>query len=441
MSDNPTGAIEQALEADFLARYPIEASVLLDKMKAEDAAALLARHEPRTLADVFATLSPALWPGIAPRLPEPLFVQTLNRVPPTAVAAVLRVLDDARQQRILEQLDSSLRPDVELLLSCPPGSAGAVMDPRVVFLRPHQRVGEALARLREERYHRRYVRAQRIMLVVDDEARLLGIVAIQDLALAHPDDLVSEYMQPAPAFVPLTATTEEIVDALSEHTLSSLPVVDAEGHLVGIVRYEKLVAAAQENASVDLQTMFGASRDEKALSPPVFAVRKRLPWLQINLLTAFLAAAVVGVFEHTIASYTALAVLLPVVAGQSGNTGAQALAVVIRGLALREISIAHWRRVLTKETLVATVNGLAVALTCALGVFVWSGSLGLTAVIAVSMVISMAIAGLAGAGIPILLTRLGQDPAQSSSIILTTVTDVAGFFSFLGIATVFLAML
>jgi magnesium transporter len=170
-------------------------------------------------------------------------------------------------------------------------------------------------------------------------------------------------------------------------------------------------------------------------------VRARLPWLEINLLTAFLASAVVGLFEPTIAAFTALAVLLPVVAGQSGNTGAQALAVTMRGLALREIRVAQWARVVRKETAVAFFNGWAVALTTALGVFVWSRSPGLALVIGSSMVISMVAAGLAGAAIPIVLTSIGRDPAQSSSIILTTVTDVVGFFSFLGIATMLSGML
>jgi magnesium transporter len=161
--------------------------------------------------------------------------------------------------------------------------------------------------------------------------------------------------------------------------------------------------------------------------------------MQVNLLTAFLAASVVGIFEDTIARFTALAVLLPVVAGQSGNAGAQALAVTMRGLALREITIRHWLRVTFKEVNVGLLNGLAVAVTCGIGVYFWSGSLGLVAVIAVSMVLAMIAAGFAGAVVPIVLTRLGQDPAQSSSIVLTTVTDVAGFFSFLGIATLLAA--
>jgi magnesium transporter len=185
-----------------------------------------------------------------------------------------------------------------------------------------------------------------------------------------------------------------------------------------------------------MQQMVGVNRDERALSPVAFAVKKRLPWLNINLLTAFLAAAVVGMFEGPIARVTSLAVLLPVVAGQSGNSGSQALAVTMRGLALREIRAVHWPRVALKELAVGVTNGLAIAVVTGAGVWLWSGKPMLSVVISVSMVLSMAAAGLAGASIPIVLKRLGQDPAQSSSIILTTVTDVIGFSSFLGFATV-----
>jgi magnesium transporter len=187
--------------------------------------------------------------------------------------------------------------------------------------------------------------------------------------------------------------------------------------------------------------MVGVSREERALSSVGFAVRKRLPWLQINLATAFLAAAVVGLFEATIAQFTALAVLLPVVAGQSGNTGAQALAVTMRGLTLHEISLREWLRVVVKESSVGMLNGVAVAVVTMAGVYLWSGSSGLSLVIGVAMVLSMTIAGIAGAGVPLVLRALGQDPAQSSSIVLTTVTDVMGFLSFLGLASAFSAVL
>jgi len=202
-----------------------------------------------------------------------------------------------------------------------------------------------------------------------------------------------------------------------------------------------VLRVAEQDASADMQTMVGASRDERALSSAMFAVRKRLPWLEINLVTAFLAAAVVGLFEETIARFTALAVLLPVVAGQSGNTGAQALAVTMRGLTLHEIGLRHWLAVSIKEAAVGFVNGIAVAAATMLGVYVWSGSPGLTMVIGIAMVLSMTIAGVAGACVPMALRATGQDPAQSSSIILTTVTDIAGFFSFLALATMFARML
>ena len=230
---------------------------------------------------------------------------------------------------------------------------------------------------------------------------------------------------------------QQIVELCSQRLLFTVPVVDLDGHLLGVIRNQDIVKASQEDATADILTMVGAYKDERPLSSVSFSVRKRLPWLQLNLLTAFLAAFVVGIFESTIAQFTALAVLLPIVAGQSGNTGAQSLAVVIRGLALRDIRPSQWFRISGKEVFVAFLNSLAVAATACLAVALWSRSIGLTLVIGISMVISMVIAGLSGAIIPMALKAIKQDPAQSSSIVLTTVTDIVGFLSFLGLATLF----
>jgi magnesium transporter len=310
------------------------------------------------------------------------------------------------------------------------------MDPRVMLLRRDTTVREVLVRIRASRR-----RATRRLFVVDADNLLEGQVDIQDVATASATTRLEEIQRPVRAVVNAVAPREEVVEIIEHYKLTDLPVVDAEGRLIGVVRYRNLMAAAENEATVAMQTMVGVSKDEKALSNVSFAVRKRLPWLQINLVTAFLAASVVGLFESTIAKYTALAVLLPVVAGQSGNTGAQALAVTMRGLALREIRLRQWPRILFKEASTAFWNGLAVAATTALGVWVWSASPGLAGVIGVSMILSMVIAGISGAAIPLLLTAARQDPAQSSSIVLTTVTDVAGFFSFLGIAYLFADLL
>jgi len=306
----------------------------------------------------------------------------------------------------------------------------------VMAVQPHTTVSRTLARLRTYRDKR-----VRRVYVVDAGNRLLGSVRLHDLAVSKPSLRVEELMEPGSAAVADVASRDEVVETLTRTRLPSIPVVDFDGRLLGVIRDDILLAAVRAETSSDMQAMVGASREERALSPVLFAVRKRLPWLEVNLLTAFLAAAVVGLFEGTIARFTALAVLLPVVAGQSGNTGAQALAVTMRGLALREIRTRHWMKVSTKEVRVAFLNSVAVALTTSAAVFVWSRSTGLTLVIGTSMILSMVAAGLSGAAIPLLLTAIRQDPAQSSSIILTTVTDVVGFFSFLGIATLLSGMI
>jgi magnesium transporter len=333
-------------------------------------------------------------------------------------------------------LEPQIAAELKKLMDYAPDTAGQLMDPRFVTLRSGFTVHEALTRLRTLK--RREVHE---IFLVDGTGHLEGRARIQDLAMAAPELQLERLRRKISAVVSDIAPREEVVELLERNDISDLPVVDFSGRLVGVIRQSALVSAVQEEASLDIQTMVGASKDERALSRAGFAVLKRLPWLQINLLTAFLAASVVGLFEGTIAKFTALAVLLPVVAGQSGNAGAQALAVTMRGLVLREISLRHWPRVVLKEINVGFLNGLAIAATTALGVYVWSGSLGLVIIISAAMVISMVAAGLAGALVPITLSRFGQDPAQSSSIILTTVTDIVGFFSFLGIATLLSGML
>jgi magnesium transporter len=273
------------------------------------------------------------------------------------------------------------------------------------------------------------------LFLQDESGKLCGYVPIGALALADRDTALGALAEPVQHKLNALDNIGDAVQMAEQVHADLLPVVDTQGQPIGVVRRGDLVTGITQDLATDMQTMVGASREERALSSALFAVRKRLPWLQINVLTAFLAAAVVGLFEATIAKYTALAILLPVAAGQSGNTGAQALAVTMRGLALREISLRHWLQLAGKELGTGLLNGVAVAVVCAAGVYVWSQSYGLALIIALSMVGSMALASVAGALVPMGLKRLGQDPAQSSSIILTTITDVFGFLFFLGIAT------
>ncbi len=435
MSDKDA-RLERTLQHALLTRYPAEAVRRLETLSSAEIVDVIGNQPLESTLPVWERLSPDVGQKVLEALPEATAVEVIGKLDPSRAAPLLGGFDETRREHYLSLLPESVARDLRTVLVYPPDRAGAVMDPRVRLFRADMTVTDILARLRADRRPGR-----RGLFVVDAESRLVGWVDMQDIALATPNERLGDLATEVLSTVDAMASREEVVDKMEQYRLSDLAVVDLDGRLIGVVRSSALVEAEKEQASVGIQTMVGVSKDERALSKASFAVRKRLPWLQINLLTAFLAAAVVGLFEDTIARFTALAVLLPVVAGQSGNTGAQALAVTMRGLALREVRVSHWPRVVLKEMTVGTWNGAAVALTTALGVLVWSGSYGLTLVIGISMVLSMIIAGVAGAAIPMILTVLGQDPAQSSSIILTTVTDVAGFFSFLGIATLLAALI
>jgi magnesium transporter len=427
---------EAALTNRFLLNYPHEAARLFEAMPAADAAALIAIQPPHVALRAWQSLAPDVALEVLEHLPEQQAQHLLAEADPLASVAVLTQLDPPQREAWLQRLNTEVAHELRGLLAYPDDCAGRMMDPRVSPLRTGMTVAEAIERLRHIRRS-----GLRELFVIDDEGRLAGCVEVQDLALAARELPLADITRGIVAYVRDLDPREDVVETLMTQPISTLPVVNISGRFIGVIRQAELMTAVEEETSVDMQTMVGASPDERALSSPAFAVRKRLPWLQINLLTAFLAASVVGLFESTIAQFTALAVLLPVVAGQSGNAGAQALAITMRGLVLREISLRHWPAVIGKEALTGLINGIAVAATTGLAVYVWSRSLPLMGVIMLAMVISMLIAGLAGALVPMLLQRLGQDPATASSIILTTVTDVVGFFSFLGIAALFAPLL
>jgi magnesium transporter len=425
-----------ALAGDFIRRHPGLAAPVVEGLPAADASRHLQAVPAPQAAALLERLTPEAAARVLIRMTDAFAHRVLTALEPARAAMVLSWLEPDARDRYLTLVEPGTARELRALAEYPADSAGRMMDPRVTALRIDGTAREALGRLRATGR-----RAVADLFLVDAEGKLAGVVSLQDVAVAPLSAPLAGLSRPPAAAVLDMDTRSEVMERIAGGRLASLPVVDITGRLVGVIRPETLLSFAQEEAVADMQTMVGASRDERALSNVSFAVRKRLPWLHVNLATAFLAAAVVGVFENIIAQFTALAVLLPVVAGQSGNTGAQALAVTMRGLALREVRPRQWLRITIKEGRVALINGVAVALTTSAGVLLWSQSSGLALVIGLAMVMSMLAAGLAGAVIPVLLTISGQDPAQASSIILTTVTDVVGFFSFLGLATLFAAAL
>lgn len=428
-------AVHSLLERYFQ-EFPEEAAREMESLPTREAIRLLGSHSVSAAGRVLQRLTPDVASEVL-RTSEPdTFLGLMRVLEPVRAASLLARLEPDVVEERLALLEPADAKEIRDLMAYAPDTAGAVMDPRITTFRQEATASEAMTRLRGTRG-----RPVADVFVIDGDGRLVGALPLQELAVADPRSRIDALRLRVPVSVQATTSREEVVEVFGRGIGTTVPVVDFEGRPVGVIRNEVLVAATRQEASADILTMVGASKDERALSPVVFAVKKRLPWLHINLLTAFLAASVVGIFEGTIAQFTALAVLLPVVAGQSGNTGAQALAVTMRGLALREIRVRHWLRVGGKELAVGTLNGLAVATVAALGVLIWSDSTGLAMVIGAAMVVSMVVASVSGASIPMILSALGQDPAQASSIVLTTVTDVMGFFSFLGLATLMSGLL
>lgn len=425
-----------AIANEFLRRHPVSSAERLEQVADRDLEAILVGLDPAGLVVAMDFLSGPKALAVFDACDAATRKRIIEVAPPRLAVAIVAQLEDDARDALMADLSAADRKDIERLLSYPDDSAGRLMERSFLGAHANLTVAEVLERLKSSP-----IRNARSVYIVTPKGQLTGRADMQDLALAAPNEPVTAFMHPVPEVVTPQAGREELVALLERSRRDSLPVVSHDGRLLGVVRYRSLFHVIEDVATADLQKMVGVSPEERALSHPGFSIRRRLPWLHINLLTAFLAASVVGLFENLIAQFTALAILLPVVAGQSGNAGAQALAVTMRGLALKEIGIRQWRSVLTKEVLVGLANGVVLAITCGLAVFLWSGTLGLALIIGVAMVMSMLAAGIAGALVPIMLTRAGQDPATASSIILTTITDVAGFFSFLGTAMVLSFML
>lgn len=427
-------SIAASLISDYVDSFPSEAARLIEsdhhyfselsELSIPSLLTILDRLDPYHLPRVFTSLSSEVQGRV------------LAAANVRLALIILRSLESEVSARLLADLDELPRSELTKLLYFSKESAGYYMDRPQAQFRTGDSVEQALQKLQDSKHFR-----ARSIYVVDNDNVLKGRVDLQDMAISTGNVFLGALLHTVEGTVALTSPRQDLLDIFEKSRADSIPVLDQEGKLIGVVRYGSLFQAVGDQATADLQKMVGASAEERALSTAMFAVKKRLPWLHINLLTAFLAAAVVGLFEDTIAQFTALAILLPVVAGQSGNAGSQALAVTMRGLALKEISILQWRSVLSKEVQVGVIDGCALAVTCGLGVFVWSSSFGLALVIGIAMIVAMISAGISGALVPMMLIRAGQDPATASSIILTTVTDIAGFMAFLGTATLLSFML
>src|SRR2546423_519110 len=309
------------------------------------------------------------------------------------------------------------------------------MTPDVTALNEDLTVGQAieeLRRLNEQLEQMFYV------YVVDKRGHLVGVLSMRDLIMSRPDRKLSQIMRPNVVAVPATMDQEEVAKVFRDRNYLAMPVVDEKNRLLGIITVDDVVDVIQEEAIEDVQKMFGVSAEERLTSPWHFSFRKRGGWLVGTLATAYLAGWVVSLFDSTISRLTVLAVYMPIVAGMGGNTSAQAMSVAIRGLAVGKVDRAMLRHIIYRETLVGILTGIAIGAITAGVAMLWQRSPWLGLVVAMALIINHTLASITGAGIPMLMKKLGFDPAQSATIFATTVTDVAGFFSLLGLAYLFI---
>lgn len=417
---------------------PAGAAQSLEAMDEAEAVAAIRALPPALAAEAISRMQASHATSLVSVLPDDTVREIAQRLDAHRAATLMLHLNHERRESVLQMIQEKTRKRLRDLMDYPVNSAARIMRTEFLALRSGTKVREAIRKIRLQA---RRTAPPSYLYVLDADDRLVGVVNMRDLLLGRADDTLEAVMLKDVFAVPAFMDREEIANQLAGRTFFAVPVVDPEQRMLGVVRTDDLLTDMQEEASEDIQKMFGAGGDEHAFSPIRFSLGKRLPWLHVNLLTAFMAAGVVAIFEDIIARITILAVFLPVVAGQGGNAGAQSLAVVMRGLVMREIPRDRVKALLLKETLIGGLSGAIIGLVTAGIAWAWHGNPVLGVVIGLAMITNMIAAGFAGAVIPVTMKGLGFDPSQSSSIILTTITDIVGFFSYLGFAVLFQAWL
>jgi len=348
------------------------------------------------------------------------------------VADVLQKLPNTVTHEVLTSMDTQDRARIEAILSYPEDSAGGLMNTDTVTVRPDITLEVVLRYLRR---HRSLPDMTDNLLVVNRRDEFIGILPINKILVSDPDITVREVMSTEVTTITALMEDTEVAQLFERHDLISAPVVDdVTGKLLGRITIDDVVDVIREDADHSLMSMAGLDEDEDTFAPALKTSRRRAVWLGINLITAFLASAVIGLFQATIDQVVALAVLMPIVASMGGIAGSQTLTLVIRGQAIGHIDSKNIGWLLNREFIVGLTNGILWALVIAAVTYVWFMDVQISAIIGCAIVINLVVAAISGAYLPVLLKKLNIDPALAGGVVLTTITDVVGFFAFLGLA-------
>ena len=409
---------------------------LLEQVSGTERRALLALYSPEIDGDILSEIDESIREEVIESLPAAVLAEAVRELDTDDVVDILEDIEDAgQQQAILGALEDADRVAVERALSYPEYSAGRLMQREVVLAPGHWTVGETIDYLREAEhlpdqfYH---------VILVDPRMKPVGYVTLGRVLSSRRDVPLSEITEDSFRTVSATEAESEVAWIFNQYHLISCPVVDEAGRLVGVITIDDAMNVLDEEHEEDMLRLAGVGDEASVLDGPVETMRQRLPWLVINLFTASLSALVISQFQNTIAVLVALAALMPIVASTGGIAGTQSLAVAVRALATRDLTRANARRVVLREVAVGAMNGLALALILGVAGALLFADWHLGAVLAGAMVVNQIVAGLGGVLVPLTLERFGLDPALASGTFVTTLTDVMGFFAFLGLATMVL---
>ena len=402
--------------------------------KERDAAfTVLADRNGRLAMEAVSELGPENGARLLATRPAEEIAKLAQDIPSDDAAALIDHLPEELSAAVLHLMRPKESTVVENLLEYAERTAGRIMNPNVFALNEDITVGEAITEIQTSRD----VEMVFYLYVVDERRHLVGVVSLRRLLLVSPETPLKRIMTADLISARVDMDQEEVARQVAAYNLLAIPVVDAENKLVGIITVDDVIDVIKDEATEDIYRLAGVAGDERAFTPAKESLRKRLPWLGINLLTAFLAAAVVGLFEGTIDLFPVLAVFMPIVAGMGGNAGTQTLTVIVRGIALGELTWSNSRKALLKEAVVGLGNGIVLGAAAAAVVWMVRGNPTLGLVLGMAMIINMFVAAAAGTLVPLGLRAANVDPALASSVFITTMTDMFGFFSFLGLATVF----
>jgi magnesium transporter len=386
-------------------------------------------------ASTLRELPPELLPQIFDAVGDERLAQVIARLEHDDMIEFVEWLDEERRDQVVALLPEAQRAELRKAELYPPESAGRVMITRFLAVGENVTAQQAIEAIRKAGDE---TEAILYLYVVDEEERLRGVVPIRRLVAGSPDRRCGDLMVQDPVSVRPEADQEEVAQIVARYNLLAVPVVDAEDRILGVITVDDVIEVITEEATEDIYHLAGLSDEDRVFSPAHHAVRKRLPWMLLNLCATFLLAWVIGLFERTLEQIVTLAFFMPVVAGMGGNGGIQALTVITRAIALGELEFSSGLRAIGKEVSVAIVIGIVTGAVAGTLAYLWQGSPYLGVVLFATMIITMAVAGIMGAAIPLLLKALGQDPAVGSGVFVTTITDLFGFFAFLQIGTMLL---